>query len=213
VTGRLRVGGLDPSLTSFGMAVACGNPLVPPVLCRVRTKMTGHERVHELEMQVASFMRGCDVVAVEGAVLVAAGGGENRIAVLGLHGMVRQWLWELGIPYAVITPALRAKWITGDGGAGKDDCLAAAIQRFRPLFPGASDPDAPPVLHGNDEADALTLAAMTAQHYGQPLVPMPAARTALLTATRPVKGKPNVRVPVIEWPALASAGASLSGGG
>jgi Holliday junction resolvasome RuvABC endonuclease subunit len=186
----LKVAGLDPSLTSFGLAVIWGGPDLVPLLYRLKTgKLRGHERVAFLLDEVTSMVRGCDLAVVEGAVLVAAGGGENRLALAGLHWIVRHRLWEIGLPYAVVAPSTRAKWLTGNGGAGKDDCLVAAVKRF----PRAE-------ISGNDTADALALAAMGAAAYGQPYVPMPQDRTALLHAARTTRQHRGE--PVIGWPKL-----------
>jgi Holliday junction resolvasome RuvABC endonuclease subunit len=203
----LSVIGLDPSLTSFGAACLYGPNAVTLHRLKPVKGMTGHERLRWLLAAVEGLAFGCDVAVVEGAVLIAAGGGESRIATAGLHWMVRHRLWEIGVPYAVVTPATRAKYVTGNGAAGKDLCLAAAVKRFAPLFPGTDD-DALPVLDGNDKADALTLAVMGAEYYGQPAVRMPADRTALLRANRTTKG--HAGEPVIAWPQLKREAAPLS---
>ena len=104
--------------------------------------------------------------------------------------------WKEEVPYAIVTPATRMKWLTGKGNTPKDMCLAAAIKRF----PMAD-------VTGNDVADALTLAAMGCQYYGHPLVTMPADRTALLTAKRTSKG--HAGEPVIDWPEIKREGVPL----
>jgi Holliday junction resolvasome RuvABC endonuclease subunit len=188
--GALRVCGLDPSLTSFGGAVTCG-PAVSPELFRFKTKLMGHARLDYLLGEVTSIARDCDVAVIEG-VLSHMPGAEAHLNLAGLHWLVRHRLHELGVPYAVIPPSTRMKWLTGKGNAEKDDCLTTAIKRFTLADIG-----------GNDHADALTLAAMGAAAYGQPLVPMPADRDPLLSAAKfATRGKVKVRVPVIDWPRL-----------
>jgi crossover junction endodeoxyribonuclease RuvC len=188
----LRVCGLDGSLTSFGAAVTRG-PGAVPELYRFRTKLAGHERLSYLLGEVTAIARDCDVAAVEG-VLSHMPGAEAHLNLAGLHWLVRHRLFELGVPYVVIAPSSRMKWLTGKGRAEKDECLAAAIKRF-PLAD----------IDGNDKADALTLAAMTSAAYGMPLVPMPADRREVLTAAKFVKrGAGKVRVPAIDWPRLRS---------
>jgi Holliday junction resolvasome RuvABC endonuclease subunit len=188
--GALRVCGLDPSLTSFGGAVTRG-PGVPPELFRFRTKLDGHERLDYLLAEVRTLARGCDLAVVEGTPVMK--NAQTAMALAGLHWLTRHALWELGIPYAVVQPSSRIKWLAGRGsGVEKDDCLVMAIKRF-PLAD----------IRGNDQADALTLSAMGSAAYGQPLVPMPADREAVLTAIKVVK-RPggSVRVPAINWPRL-----------
>lgn len=187
MTWPLRIAGLDPSLTSFGLGITEGPGNV--TLLRFRPKTRGHERLNDILEKITDYAAQCDIAVVEGAVLIAAGGGENRLAISGLHWMVRHKLWELGVPYAVVAPSTRSKYITGNGGASKEDCLVAAIKRF---------PDAN--VDGNDVADALTLAQMGADAYGQPLVSMPQDRTALLHAARTTKGHKGE--PVIDWPKI-----------
>jgi crossover junction endodeoxyribonuclease RuvC len=182
----LRVCGLDPSLTSFGAAVTRG-PGATPELYRFRTKQVGHDRLGYLLGEVTAIARDCDVAVIEG-VLSHMPGAEAHLNLAGLHWLVRHRLHELGVPYAVVAPSTRMKWLTGKGNAEKDDCLTTAIKRF-PLAE----------IGGNDHADALTLAAMGAAAYGQPLVPMPADREALLRATKIVR---KSRVSVIAWPRL-----------
>lgn len=189
---HLRVCGLDPSLTSFGGAVTRG-PGATPELYRFKTKLLGHERLAYLLDAVAEIARGSDVAVVEG-VLSHMPGAEVHLNLAGLHWLVRHRLHELDVPYAVVTATSRMKWLTGKGHTEKDDCLVEVIKRF-PLAD----------VRGNDQADALTLAAMAAAAYGQPLVTMPADRAAVLTATKLVtRGKVKVRVPSIDWPRLRS---------
>lgn len=200
----LMISGLDHSLTSFGIAVSRG-PGTVPRLIRVRPRSKGHDRLEVLRAEVRQACAGSDLAVIEGLAYEAV--SATLFDRAGLFWLIRHELWIMGIPYAVIPPKTRAKWITGDGSAGKDDCLAAAIKRFGPLFPGYDDPEADTPLAGNDVADALTLAAMGCDYYGQPLAVMPADRAALLVATKLVKvrGKPSVRAPVIDWPALRRA--------
>lgn len=188
-----RIIGLDPSLTSFGFALVNPAPGIAPTLTRLRPKTRGHERLALILQTVTAMAAECDLAVMEGAVLVAKGGGENRLALAGLHWQVRHRLWEIGVPYAVVAPTTRAKYITGNGAAGKEDCLIAVLKRF----PGA-------VVSGNDEADALTLAAMGAEYLGFPLAPMPAAATALLRAARADKNHRGE--PVIAWPEMRGGG-------
>lgn len=204
----LRVGGLDPSLESFGMAVAGDRELVPLLYRVTPGRRRGHERIDYLLEAVSDYMSGCDVVLVEG-VLANMPGAEAHLNLAGLHWLVRHRLYRLGVPYAVVTPKTRSKFLTGNGSASKELCLVTAIRRLGVLFPaGEDEPADGGPIDGTDKADALTLAAMCAQYYGQPLVPMPADRVALLTATKLVKhrGREATREPVITWPEIPLEG-------
>ena len=57
-----------------------------------------------------------------------------------------------------VPPSCRAKYATGKGNAGKDEVLLAASRRY---------PHAPIV--GNDDADAVVLAAIGARLLGEPV--------------------------------------------
>jgi crossover junction endodeoxyribonuclease RuvC len=181
----LTVTGMDQSLASFGIAVASFSTVR---LFRVRPKSRGHCRLQELLDAAMLHALGADLVAIEGLSYGSVSATAYDRA--GLFWLIRHELWQAKIPYAVIPPATRAKWLTGKGNASKDECLAAAIKRFGHLAD----------ITGNDEADALTLAAMAHDAHGQPLVPMPQDRTALLHAKRTTKG--HTGEPVIDWPQL-----------
>ncbi|WP_211355193.1 hypothetical protein [Blastococcus colisei] len=90
----------------------------------------------------------------------------------------RAGLWHLVVerldgvvPWAQVPPTARAKYATGKGNAAKDAVLAAVVRRF---------PDVE--VTGNDQADALVLAAMGLDHLGHPPVVVPAAHRVSLGA-------------------------------
>lgn len=56
-----------------------------------------------------------------------------------------------------VTPQQVKKYATGKGNANKDEVLAAVIRRYPDVF-----------VTGNDQADALVLAAIGAGVYGEP---------------------------------------------
>lgn len=171
--------GLDPSLTSFGAALAF--PGMTPEVYRWRHRGRGHERLAYLRHEMLNLASRGGLVVMEGLAFGAKGRGVLDLA--GLHWVLRQALWEAGMPYVVVPPALRAKWIAGKGNASKDECLVQVIKRFT-----TADVD------GNDVADALTLAAMGMEHLGQPMAKMPADRLELLyTCNRD-------GLPQIAWP-------------
>jgi crossover junction endodeoxyribonuclease RuvC len=129
-------------------------------------------------------------VVIEGLAFGAK--GSSLLDLAGLFHVVTHRLWQLKVPYVVISPFQRAKYLTGRAGASKEDCLIAALKRF---------PDAG--ITGNDQADALTLAAMGADWAGFPLVKMPADQRAVLTDVVPAKkvaGRVVPAHPAIAWP-------------
>lgn len=159
-----RVVGLDPSLTSFGAASVRGSKVS---LERWRVRKKGHERLNDLLLNVGFLCFDADLFVIEG--LANGARSSSMLDLAGLHWLVRQELWKQRKPYLVVPPSTRAKWLTGRGNASKDECLAAAIKRFT-----MAD------IEGNDQADALTLAAMGCAWRGTPLVTMPQDRAKLL---------------------------------
>ena len=180
----MKIIGYDQSLTSFGAACVSSDPDRPAELHRWRPgTRRGHDRLQWLLDRVEDSAQDCDLAVLEG--LAYGAKGSSLLDLAGLLWAVRHRLWQLTVPYALVTPSSRMKYLTGKGQADKDTCLLAAVRRFSGIE-----------IDGNDTADALTLAAMGADWAGFPLVSMPEAHRAALTA----KGKGGR--PAIEWPAL-----------
>lgn len=155
----MKIVGLDLSLTSTGVAVIDGAGYTTLTL---KTKTTGHERLRWLVQQVGERTLTAGLVVVEGPAYNARASQQGHHERAGLWWMVTHELWTWGIPTAVASPAAVKKYATGNGSASKDAVLSAVIRRFAG-YDGSS----------NDEADALTLAALGAQWSGQPIVTMP----------------------------------------
>lgn len=167
----LRIVGLDLSLSATGIAEISGGHART---WHLKVPGAGHERMDSILALVAEAVASADVVAVEGPSYGSGTNGRQS----GHHE--RAGLWWLvthtllrgsGTPYAVIPPASCKKFASGKGNCGKADMLIAAIRRM----PGVDVKD-------DNEADALWLAAMAADHYGSPLVVMPQAQRAALEA-------------------------------
>jgi Holliday junction resolvasome RuvABC endonuclease subunit len=162
--------GLDLSLTGTGVASSRGwTTIVKPGL-----KMRGHTRLQYIRDAITEASP-ADValVVVEGPSYGNQGtrqSGHHERA--GLWWMVTHSLWKRGVDYAVASPAARAKYATGKGNAGKADVIREVTRRFT-WFTG-----------GEDEADALVLAAMGADWFGHPMVEMPQTHRKALDAVR-----------------------------
>lgn len=170
-----RIAGLDLSLTSTGVAEIHGIEVTLATITPGKRK--GHDRLQYLFDEICSRIFDASLVVIEGPSYGSDYGKAHERA--GLWWLVAHVLWGNQIPYVVITPTQVKKYATGYGGgpkSGKDKVLAAVVRRYA---------DVP--VDGNDQADALVLAAMAADHYGDPLAPVPAAHRAALTA--------------VEWPA------------
>jgi len=81
-----------------------------------------------------------------------------------LRGVIEHDLWRAKVLWVDIHQTHRAIYATGNGHATKDDVLAKTRYTYGHCVGGASR------IRTTDDADALILLAMTADHYGQPLV-------------------------------------------
>ena len=166
----MRVTGLDLSLTSTG--VAHWNSVGVLVTEAVQPKLTpgpdhDHRRLDCLLHEVGQQTKHTDFAAIEGP---SFGSPNKQHAMGGLWWLVAHGLWRRRIPYVVITPHQRAKYITGKASAGKVEVALAAAKRY----PGAD-------FSTDDEADALVLAVMAADYLGLPFVaPVPKAQREVL---------------------------------
>lgn len=179
---RVVVAGLDLSLTSTGIARVEVSGVGARVWDVTRLKSAGkadatlaqrRTRLDHLASDLVQAVGMADLVVVEGPSFgQARQGGQHDRA--GLWWLVVDRLHEIGCPVAEVTPNGRAKYGTGKGNAGKDDVLTATIRRY---------PDV--VFSGNDEADAVLLAAMGARNLGWPIeASLPAAHLAAMDAVR-----------------------------
>ena len=158
--------GIDPSLTGTAIAAVDASGLV-----EVRTHVTtGHkgashrstlQRLTRIERWVRDRLDAlCLNAAVAGIALEGPSLAPHRMG--SDHERAGLWwrLYTRASMYAavtVITPKQRAKYATGSGNAGKDAVILGVCRRW-PDFAG-----------GNDEADAVTLAAMIARLDGHPV--------------------------------------------
>jgi hypothetical protein len=181
-----RVVGLDLSLASTGVAVAEFDPpgqgmdLVALIRTdRVRhPRLAGHPRMNAILADVAGLAGWPDLVVVEGPSYGSKGGHDHERG--GLWWKITGYLHDTGFPYAVVPPATLKMYATGKGNAGKDEVLAAVIRRYPAVE-----------VAGNDEADALVLAAMGCHRLDFPLGRVPASHSRAM-----------VKVP---WPELKTA--------
>lgn len=155
----MKVVGLDLSLTSTGVAVATQDGAITD---RITTKPTPNatlrDRVARLGMMASltcDHAKGADLIVIEQPAYSRTGGSTHD----------RSGLWWLVVgklsglyPVVEVAPTCRSRYATGRGNASKDDVLSAVIRRYPHVD-----------VNGNDEADALILAAMGARHLGHPL--------------------------------------------
>lgn len=166
-----RIVGIDLSLTATGLA----HHRVQTVTIRPTTD--GIARLFEVRGRVSAYIRGADLVVIEGY-SYASRHHAHQLGELG--GAVRMMLHYLDVPWVDVAPATLKKYATGKGNAGKDDMLAEAIRRLG--YDGAD----------HNQADALWLREMGRSYYGHPdAVGLPAKHREALDT--------------IDWPDIGTA--------
>ena len=155
--------GLDPSLTSTGVAILInGQPQTP-----ITVGLPGHdgatwdERLDRITATARAIIDTTlthgrpDLLLIEGPAYQARYG--NVFDRTGLWCGIYSKIKALRIPRIVIAPKTRALWATGNGNATKDQ-VTTAVQTWWPDL----------TIRNDDIADALTLATIGAAHLGDP---------------------------------------------
>lgn len=156
------VAGIDPSLTSAGVAILDnGQPIHIS-----HHGYSGHNgaswrtrsrRIRWTCRQILATIPDSTTLAViEGPAYGAQHGSAFDRAALW-HGLYAA-LDAKQVPVAVVAPQTRAKWATGTGRGSKTEVLDAV----HTWWPGQD-------ITVDDEADALVLAAIGAHHLGDPM--------------------------------------------
>lgn len=158
--------GIDPSLTSCGIAVLSATATATRVDTLTAVGRDGKETdgfpersdriVAQTRRIAAQVPQDADMALIEDIPHGIKRFPSYRDRCV-LWGGVYSTLRGRGIPIAVINPTTRAIWATGKG-TKKPDVLAAV----REMFPAER-------VRNDDEADALILAAIGAHHLGWPL--------------------------------------------
>lgn len=177
----MRVVALDLGIANVGIAVTHDQAGQPRLSCRTvtprrrdpRPNAMDHERVHETVAAVLAAMK-CtpDVVAIELPILVE-GKGDTTIRLAEIHGALKHWIWSHRIPYADVHLTHIKQYATGNGAASKEAVKEHVIARYGRLLH----------VHTYDEADAVSLLAMTLDAYGLPLIEVPPTNRKAITAT------------------------------
>lgn len=176
-----RVAGLDLSLTGTAIATIAGGDITLRTIDGRR--LEGHKRLQTILTAVSALLH-YDLVVVEDGFVANSGTTTRRLA--ELHGLVKHWLWLRGIPYVLVNPTGVKTYALGKGsgsGTDKDAVILAVERRYGHLV----------TVGDNNQADALVLAAIALEHYGQPLAAVPETHKRALAK-------------VVGWPALEAAG-------
>lgn len=163
---RLRVVGLDLSLTSTGMSDGQTHHAV-----QTSTDACLEARLDLIVQTAMDFVFWApaqrhqwtaDLVVIEGASYGSKGSGVEQLSALRL--MVRHRLWRRRIPFALVAPSTLKAYTTGNGHASKQEMVSAVDARYRAHLADVKVKDG-----RYDRADALALAAMGYDHVGQAL--------------------------------------------
>ena len=161
--------GLDLSLTASGFASTLG-------WCELLgedgiTTMQLADRaaaVYRLACRIVDLAKSSDLVVLERPAAAQAYGGASERA--GLFWLVVVKLRAIDIPVAEVTPGTLKQYATGKGQGDKGAVIDAVARRW-PMFQTGGN---------NNIADAVVLAAMGADQYGQSLAVMPSINRAAL---------------------------------
>ncbi len=174
----LRVIGLDLSVAATGLArthssdgelrLSCNTLATAQSPLKQRPNTMDHRRVKQI---IGYVMKACrmrpDVVAIELPLLVDKGDYSLRAA--ELHGAIKHWLFCQRIPYVDVHLTHVKMFATGDGNADKPTVHAAMQARYGTL----PEPWKGVAVANHNEADALSLLAMTLYAMGEPLADVP----------------------------------------
>ena len=158
------IAGIDPSLTSTGVAVIRSPERVEtatvtskPPAAGTETVRTRVERMEKIAAKILELIDDADVVGIESPAYGMRNAGK-------VHDRSGLWWWVVGqleargVPIVEVTPPSRMMYATGKGNAGKDLVLVTAAATYKQAE-----------ITGNDVADAVVIAAMVSRLAGQPI--------------------------------------------
>ena len=161
--------GLDPSLTSLGIAGADWADAVRP------KSLTGHTRLAWLLSEVKDRTKAADLVVIEGPAYgqqLQAGHHERA----GLWWAITHLLWKADIPYAVANPHNRTIYATGSAVPAKDQPKTTRARIAKGMVCSFVTEQLGIWCEGAgkyDAADAAVFAAMGLDWLGYPLLDLP----------------------------------------
>ena len=148
--------GLDLSLTGTGMCVVESNAgdgkgLLATINTTAKTRT--EDRLISIRRTIAQASSGADAAIIEGLSYGSVGGAQAERS--ALHWMVRVDLYQLGVPYVVVTPMSLKKFVCGTAKAEKSMMIREVFRRW-----GVE-------AKNDNEADAAALAHLGLVYYGQ----------------------------------------------
>lgn len=159
--------GLDLSLASTGVAVTRGSgPITTETLETKGKTKDGYPEREARIFRVLGLVAAAIPFDVDLIVLEAPAYGSNTPGTWDRGGLwwgVVMGIRGFGHPLALVPPANRALYATGKGNANKPTVMASAITRYGSTC----------VMHNDNEADAVVLAAMGQHWLGSPPAAVP----------------------------------------
>ncbi len=172
--------GIDPSLTCTGLArVDTKFPRPHAVTTAVKTKkeMSKLSRMRTVRDEVSTFVRGADLIVVEGLSMASLGSATRDLA--GLWWM----LYDVCDEWGIVAPSTLKLWATGNGGHA-----GTTTQQKKRVQAAICGHWSIPLTKTYDEADALALASMGLQYEGElPWRPEPWQMISIKTPIWPVE--------------------------
>lgn len=161
----IKVLGLDLSITGTGLAHT-----VEGAVCThlIKTKAKGDARLVEIRRVILDLAPGAALALIEAPTPRSA----TSVISGMVHGVVREVLIEMGVPYGTLMPASLKKYATGKGTGDKIPMAIAALKRGGMEF---SD---------DNQCDAWWLWVAALDHLEQPVFPLPALNRESLKKIR-----------------------------
>lgn len=156
--------GLDLSMTGTGVAFTTADGTVATTLVKTAER-DGDGRLVQIRNTILELAPGATFALIE-----APTARSFSSVISGMvHGVVREALVELEIPYGTVLPATLKKYATGKGTGDKTPMAMEAYKRA-----GAEFPD-------DNQCDAWWLWQMACDHKGEPVIHLPQLNRESLT--------------------------------
>lgn len=164
--------GIEPRVLGWDLSMTASGLTMPDGQCfTIRPQLKGDLRLGEIREATNYYIRQAALppgprmarptwlAVIEKPENIKLGGWETTVAIVMVHGIVRDELAQFGIPVVYIHPTTLKKYATGSGAASKNQMILEALEC-----------GSPENLTDN-EADAWWLRAAGRHYYGLPVAP------------------------------------------